>query len=309
MLTYVVGDLFRSPVDVLVNTVNTVGVMGKGIAKKFKTIYPEMFKEYQRLCETKQLTIGKLWLYKTPNKWILNFPTKTTWRMPSRIDYIESGLKAFVKGYAVNGITSVAFPALGCGNGELNWNNQVRPLMDKYLRWLPIDIFIYVYKKNSNIPEHKDIKSISEWLRAEPESLGFEEVWLDLEKIIGSGNKFKSFYENRIFFVNCMGEREGLRITIGDKNIDIHYEELLNFWNIIRSYGFMFPAVIPSFAEPYKDFILALFAKLPYFEEVFASKDPEKIRSSQTRGIQYIPRPVIQSPLFKTTARQLTFVV
>lgn len=154
MLTYVVGDLFRSPAQVLVNTVNTVGVMGKGIAKTFKKVYPEMFEQYRDYCETGKLTVGKLWLYKTPNKWILNFPTKTTWRKPSELSYIKLGLETFVRSYAERGITSIAFPALGCGNGELNWEHQVRPVMEKYLKPLRIDVFIYLYRKSAAAPEH-----------------------------------------------------------------------------------------------------------------------------------------------------------
>ena len=99
MITYVVCDLFRSPARVLVNTVNTVGVMGKGIAKDFKLIYPDMFRQYQRICEMGSFNIGDLWLYKTPNKWILNFPTKRHWRQPSDPKYIEDGLRKFVEMY------------------------------------------------------------------------------------------------------------------------------------------------------------------------------------------------------------------
>jgi len=80
MITFVKGNLFESPAKVLVNTVNTVGVMGKGIAKTFKEIYPDMFKEYQGFCEKGQFKIGQLWLYTTKHKWILNFPTKKQWR-------------------------------------------------------------------------------------------------------------------------------------------------------------------------------------------------------------------------------------
>src|ERR1700687_857683 len=100
MMYYLEGNIFESPAKVLVNTVNTVGVIGKGIAKTFKQIYPEMFSEYQRLCESKRLTTGKLWLYKTPNKWVLNFPTKAHWRSPSRPEYVDQGLKKFAERYA-----------------------------------------------------------------------------------------------------------------------------------------------------------------------------------------------------------------
>ena len=149
MITYVKGDLFENPARVLVNTVNTVGVMGKGIAKTFKLIYPEMFKRYQKLCKSKQLTVGKLWLYKSPNKWVLNFPTKTTWRQPSKLEYIRDGLAAFRNGYEQNNIYSIAFPLLGCGNGELNWENEVRPVMEEYLSGLSADIFIYLPRQGN----------------------------------------------------------------------------------------------------------------------------------------------------------------
>lgn len=145
MITYVDGDLFTSPAKVLVNTVNTVGVMGKGIAYDFKRIYPEMFKLYQDFCENGTLEIGKLWLYKTPHKWILNFPTKTHWRGKSKVEYIEAGLKDFVDIYVSKGIESVSFPMLGCGNGGLDWDSQVRPLMENYLKSLPIDVRIHLY--------------------------------------------------------------------------------------------------------------------------------------------------------------------
>lgn len=141
MITYVVSDLLKSPADVLVNTVNTVGVMGKGIANDFKKVYPEMFVRYQKLCERGQFNIGQLWIFKKKNKWVLNFPTKKHWRNPSKIEYIENGLEKFVKTYAEKGITSISFPMLGCGNGELNWETEVRPLMEKYLRNIPIDIY------------------------------------------------------------------------------------------------------------------------------------------------------------------------
>ena len=144
MITYMTSDLFQSPAQVLVNAVNTVGVMGKGIALEFKKRYPEMFREYQTLCKTGQLDMGQIWLYKSPQKWILNFPTKRDWRDPSRLEYVEIGLKRFVEIYEQQGITSISFPRLGCGLGGLDWENEVRPLMEHYLNPLPIDVKIHV---------------------------------------------------------------------------------------------------------------------------------------------------------------------
>ncbi|UZJ63192.1 macro domain-containing protein [Sphingobacterium sp. KU25419] len=89
------GDIFSSDAQTLVNTVNCVGVMGKGLAKSFKEKYPKMYSEYTKICKQGLLDIGKLWLYKTERKWILNFPTKYDWRQPSELHYLEAGLENF----------------------------------------------------------------------------------------------------------------------------------------------------------------------------------------------------------------------
>lgn len=147
MIRYLTGDLLASSAQVLVNPVNVVGVMGKGLAKQFKDHYPEMFKEYAQVCKAGDLDIGLLWIYKTADKWILNFPTKKHYKDPSKFEYVELGLKKFVDSYETLGITSIAFPQLGCGLGGLNWESQVKPLMELQLTDLPIDIQIYVQEE------------------------------------------------------------------------------------------------------------------------------------------------------------------
>ncbi len=143
MIVYRMGDLLQSDAQTLANPVNTVGVMGKGLAAQFKAAYPAMFDEYRALCENGQLSVGKLHLYKGPQKWILNFPTKTLWRSQSKVEDIEAGLKRFVDIYEPWGITSVAFPKLGSGLGGLDWDAQVHPLMHEHLNPLPIEVQIY----------------------------------------------------------------------------------------------------------------------------------------------------------------------
>jgi O-acetyl-ADP-ribose deacetylase (regulator of RNase III) len=145
MMIYTRDSLFDSPAQTLVNAVNTVCVMGKGVALEFKRRYPAMFREYQAICKRGELAIGRLWLYKAPDKWVLNFPTKIHWRDPSNLEYIEAGLRTFVDTYKVDGITSISFPMLGTGAGGLNWENAVRPLMESYLSSLPIPIYIHLY--------------------------------------------------------------------------------------------------------------------------------------------------------------------
>lgn len=152
MIEYIQGDIFESPAQVIVNPVNTVGVMGKGLALSFKQRYPDFFDKYKTACEKKQFSIGKLMLFYAIDHWVLMFPTKENWRNPSKLDYIEKGLMKFVQTYAKKGICSIAFPCLGCGNGELDWND-VKPLMEKYLKKLPIDVYIYIGENPDIVPE------------------------------------------------------------------------------------------------------------------------------------------------------------
>lgn len=143
MINFTHGNIFESTAEVIVNPVNCVGVMGKGLALEFKNKYPQMFFYYQEACQKRTLTPGRLMLVDETDKKILLFPTKVHWRYPSKIDYIKRGIEDFVKNYQNLKIKSVAFPRLGCGLGGLNWNNEVKPLLLKYLSNLPIEIIIY----------------------------------------------------------------------------------------------------------------------------------------------------------------------
>ena len=138
-----IGDLFESHAQVLVNTVNCVGVMGKGIAKEFKKRFPYMFDEYKLLCEEKKIRPGVPYMYSNlAQQYILNFPTKDHWKSPSKLSYVIAGLDWFRAHYKEYNISSVAFPPLGCGNGGLSWS-VVGPLMYSKLHDLPLDIEIY----------------------------------------------------------------------------------------------------------------------------------------------------------------------
>lgn len=143
MINVKIGNIFESNMAVLVNTINCVGVMGKGIAKSFKEKYPPMFYEYQKLCTNNSVKPGILYPYYENNRLIvLNFPTKDHWRSPSKLEYIVDGLNWFIENYKQLNITSIAFPPLGCGNGGLDWD-IVGPIMYQKLIDLPINIEIY----------------------------------------------------------------------------------------------------------------------------------------------------------------------
>ncbi len=143
MITVRVGDLFASKAQTLVNTVNCVGIMGKGIALEFKNQFPEMFRDYEKRCKAGQVKLGRPYLYKDlVGKWVLNFPTKGHWRSVSRLDDIVEGLRYLIAHYREWGITSIAVPPLGCGHGQLEWK-VVGPTLYRHLNELSIPVELY----------------------------------------------------------------------------------------------------------------------------------------------------------------------
>jgi O-acetyl-ADP-ribose deacetylase (regulator of RNase III) len=303
MITYVEGDLFQSPAKVLVNTVNTVGVMGKGIAYQFKLFYPDMFKKYQVLCENKQFKVGQLWLHKTAHKWILNFPTKEDWRSKSRPEYIDAGLQKFVATYDEKGITSISFPLLGCGNGELDWETQVRPLMERYLKPLPIDVYIHLYRPDStSSPEHNRTKEIRAWLHGEPQALAFSEFWEDLIQIIGAGIDLITLDQGESFAVNPAFGQEGIIIQRAKANeVLLEKERLLDLWQYMRVAGYCMGQNFPAGLDTYSGFIVSLFSRLEYLNPVVLSRE-DSIQQKQY-GLQLIPTLRNQSILISETAK------
>lgn len=166
-MNFVKGNLLEANVQALVNTVNTVGVMGKGIALQFKEMFPNNFKIYQAACKAKTLETGKLLVVKEQTlngeKIIINFPTKTEWFQKSRYEFIESGLTALVDVIREYNIKSIAIPPLGCGNGGLKWE-KIKPLMEKYLGDLK-GTEVLIYEPNEEVKQilkqqeaNKDVK-------------------------------------------------------------------------------------------------------------------------------------------------------
>lgn len=129
------GNLLLAETDAIVNTVNTVGVMGKGIALQFSKAFPENFAAYERACKAGQIKIGQMFIHefssleRSQPRYIINFPTKKHWRQPSRLEYIQEGLAALVGDIKRLGIRNVAVPPLGCGLGGLKWSD-VLPLIE-----------------------------------------------------------------------------------------------------------------------------------------------------------------------------------
>ncbi len=145
------GNLFASRAQALVNTVNCVGVMGKGVALEFRRRFPEMYADYRRVCDAGRLRPGQILPYRKGTPWILNFAVKDDWRHPSRMDWVESCLAKFAENYRAMNITSVAMPWIGAMNGRLPWP-EVHALMFRYLSNLP-DLTVEVVEYDASAPD------------------------------------------------------------------------------------------------------------------------------------------------------------
>lgn len=154
MIEYTIGNLFESDAEALVNTVNTVGVMGKGVALQFKKNFHNNYKAYVEACKNGDVQIGRMFVVRDHSllgeKLIVNFPTKTDWRKPSEYEYVERGLDALVDTIRQYGIKSIAIPPLGAGNGGLHWD-RVKKMIEEKL--VALDVRIIVYEPSQQIKE------------------------------------------------------------------------------------------------------------------------------------------------------------
>lgn len=155
------GNLFNTKAQALVNTVNCVGVMGKGIALEFKRRYPTMFNEYQYKCKKGELRPGTIYTYSNNNVLILNFVIKDDWKQPSRVQWIESCLNEFITLYKNREIKSVAFPWIGAMNGGIPLN-IIKDTMRRYLSKLTdVEIEVYDFDPNATDPLFENLKNIA----------------------------------------------------------------------------------------------------------------------------------------------------
>ena len=165
-LKIITGDMFASRLQTIVNTINCKGVMGAGIALRCKQLYPEVFTDYKERCNAKSVSVGEPYLYRRVQQpWVLNFPTKNHWRTPSKLQYITDGLRYLAAHYEEWGIISLAFPALGCGNGGLQWS-EVGQEMYHVLKDFAIPIEIYVPLDVPAVQREEEFLQ-----KSEPESL------------------------------------------------------------------------------------------------------------------------------------------
>lgn len=206
MIKFVTGNLLDSPAEALVNTVNTVGVMGKGIALQFKETFKENFRIYAKACKEGTMKTGKMLVVKENTiqgvKLIINFPTKTEWFMKSKYEYVEEGLKDLVTVIRENNIKSIAVPPLGCGNGGLNWY-KVKAMIEKYLGELK-NVEVLVFEPNAAVKELLQKQEIKKEIELTPARAMLLHALFQYEMI---GEEASVFAANKLaYFLQRSGE-------------------------------------------------------------------------------------------------------
>jgi O-acetyl-ADP-ribose deacetylase (regulator of RNase III) len=194
MMRFLQGNLLDAPTEALVNTVNTVGVMGKGIALMFKEAFPDNFRSYDEAVKQKEVRIGRMFITENSNldgpKWLINFPTKKHWRQPSQLEWIVDGLKDLRRVIEEKGIRSIALPPLGRGNGGLDWS-EVRPEIEHALGGLH-DIDVWVFEptpKYQSVAKRTGVKKLTPAWALVAEMirrywvLGIECTYLEVQKL------------------------------------------------------------------------------------------------------------------------------
>jgi O-acetyl-ADP-ribose deacetylase (regulator of RNase III) len=191
------GDLLKEPVDALVNTVNCVGVMGKGIALQFKLAFPENFKAYKKACDNDKLQIGKVFVTETGKllqpKYIINFPTKLHWREKSKLEYIEKGMEDLIEKIKALKIKSIALPPLGCGNGGLNWNDVKNIMVQRLEKLNDVEVILFgpsgspsakVMKIGTQKPKITPGRAALIGLLKNYKQVGYEITHLEIQKLM-----------------------------------------------------------------------------------------------------------------------------
>ena len=209
-LSIIEGNIFKSNCQTIVNTVNCVGAMGAGIALEYRLRYPEMYAKYMKLCEENRIDIGMLWIYKSPDRWVLNFPTKKHWKYPSKHTYLHAGLKKFVGTYKEKSIKSIAFPLLGADKGGIPQEDSLN-IMDSYLNGLDIDVEIYKY-----VPTAEDdlYERIKEYLLSKDIDHISQSTGLRKDYVV---NVLNAMHSGNIYQLNQLGRVQGIGIKTLEK--------------------------------------------------------------------------------------------
>ncbi|QPC82288.1 macro domain-containing protein [Phototrophicus methaneseepsis] len=308
MITYVFDEMFYSPARVLVNPVNTVGTMGAWLAKDFKRFFPKMFLAYQELCQTDRFETGQLMLYRATHRWVLNFPVKGHFRASITTENIEAGLQKFAAIYAAYDMTLVSFPALGYDQEGLDWHADVRPLMESYLRPLPIMVFIHMPPKNGDTDQpNRNIRGIRNWLNSAHADVSFHTFWQQLTSRIDDNLVLDTSHTDRrdrksfrLKAESAQGRASLRIIPAHDKPIFLPEVALRDLWDYVKRAGYVLPQNFPAGLDVYGPYLVPILALVDVVRPVQLAQR----YSEPVNGLHFVP-PLASQDRVREVAAQL----
>lgn len=299
MLITVEAEIFQSPARVLLNPVNTAGVMSSGVSAEFKRFFPQAFTHYRSLCEAGQIEPGRLFFHQADYRTILHFPIKRHWRTAATVEIIEAGLQKLSTVWADQGIHTLAIPRFA--EGELNWDSVVRPLLETYLAPLPIPVYIH----HQPVPDtRRNIKQLDQSLNQPPLHLPFSRIWKDMRRIVRRTNGQCVTGGNHAYTVAFQDSTRYSRLVItpaGEASMAVSMAALGELWEMLQRARLLLSVQFPSELESAVPYIIPLFARTDDVRVVRAAmgdRDP-------SAALLWTPPPDTRSPRLESLIGEL----
>lgn len=295
MLITVETEIFQSPARVLVNPVNTAGVMSSGVSAEFKRFFPDAFSRYRSLCEAGQIEPGRLFFYQADFRTILHFPIKRHWRTAATVEIVESGLQKLAATWVDQNIHTLAIPRFA--EGELDWDTLIRPMLEIYLGPLPIPVYLHYQPKPDT---RRSIKQLDQALNLPPQPISFDRVWKDLGRIVRRTYGQFATDDNHVYTVAFQDGTRYSRLVVtpdGEGSAGIGATSLAELWDMLQSARLLLPSQFPAGLEAMASYLIPLFAKIDYVRIVRAGMGD----AAPAAALQLMPPPDAQP-------RKLTFL-
>jgi O-acetyl-ADP-ribose deacetylase (regulator of RNase III) len=269
MLITVETEIFHSPARVLVNPVNTAGVMSSGVSAEFKRFFPDAFSRYRSLCEAGQIEPGRLFFYRADFRTVLHLPIKRHWRTTSTAEIVETGLQKLAAIWADQGIHTLAIPRFA--EGELDWDTVIRPMLEIYLAPLPIPVYLH----HQSMPDtRRSIRQIDQSLNQPSQYLPFNRIWKDLGRIVRRTYGQFTTEDHRSYTVAFQDGARYSRLVItpdGETSVSVGAPSLTELWDMLQSARMLLPSQFPSGLEAIAPYLIPLLAKTDYMRVVRAA--------------------------------------
>lgn len=296
MLIRVECDLFLSPATVLLNPVNTAGVMGSGISAEFKRFFPSVFEQYRALCDAGKLTLGRVWLAQAGAKRILHLPVKAHWRSAAKRTDLEAAIQLLVSRWADWGIGSLAVPQFE--ETGLAWEADVRPILESALAALPIPVYLHTYDRKQD--SGRSLRQIDTLLNKPTARADFSQFWRDLGRAVRKADATFHTADGRAFKAqfDLTGRRKALNI-IPDAGDTIYLTDtmLSELWTALQTAGLLMAWQFPGAIEAYSAYLIPL---LNACDDVLAVKTGITGESGTLNALLHIPPPAANPPLTLT---------